>query len=233
MGCSSAPLESVTAISARTGGTTPLSLPSPLPRGGARRQVRMRIGGAVPPDGPPLVSARRPRCEPYRHPGAEHGGALRRRGCSRQAPALQGILRRRRELGSRRAVPLRGRRRTRAFRRDGCDHLLYARARPHTIGSSLFGAVSQTNIFKRSLRLARYTITAPANGSSANTSCARAARECAPLRKSTGRVASNTRAPAGILIMIGRPRRAPHATPRSIGQHHPCLTRPEPPRRQA
>ena len=30
MGCSSAPLESVTAISARTGGTTPLSLPSPL-----------------------------------------------------------------------------------------------------------------------------------------------------------------------------------------------------------
>ena len=27
---------------------------------------------------------------------------------------------------------------------------------------------------------------------------------------------------AGILIMIGRPRPAPRATPQSIGQHHPC-----------
>ena len=35
----------------------------PSSRGGARRQVRMRIGGAVPPDGPPLVSPRRPRCD--------------------------------------------------------------------------------------------------------------------------------------------------------------------------
>ena len=40
----------------------------------------------------------------YRHT-EEHGGALSRRGCSRQAPALQGILRRRRELGSRRTHP--------------------------------------------------------------------------------------------------------------------------------
>jgi hypothetical protein len=28
----------------------------------------------------------------------------------------------------------------RAHSDDGCDHLSYARARPHTIGSSLFGA---------------------------------------------------------------------------------------------
>jgi hypothetical protein len=56
--------------------------------------------------------------------------------------------------------------------------------------------------------------------------------KCAPLRKSIGRVASNTRAPAGILIMIWRLMRAPRATPRSIEQHHPCRTRPAPPHRQ-
>src|ERR1700759_1035189 len=43
----------------------------------------------------------------------------------------------------------------------------------------------------------------PENGSSANPSCAKAARECAPLRKSIGRVASKTRAPSGTLIMMG------------------------------
>jgi TRAP-type mannitol/chloroaromatic compound transport system permease small subunit len=42
----------------------------------------------------------------------------------------------------------------------------------------------------------------------------------------------STRAPAGILIMIGRPMRAPRAIPQSIEQHHPCRTRPAPPHRQ-
>jgi hypothetical protein len=64
----------------------------------------------------------------------------------------------------------------------------------------------------RSLRLARYTMTAPENGSSPSASCARAASVCAPLRKSTGRMASKMRTPAGTLITFGRrgPDRAQH-----------------------
>ena len=64
------------------------------------------------------------------------------------------------------------------------------------------GRCYPTNIFKRSLRLARYTMIAPENGSSVRPPCAKAARECAPLRKSIGRVASRTRAPTGTLIVI-------------------------------
>ena len=75
-------------------------------------------------------------------------------------------------------------------------------------------------------------MTAPENGSSARTSYARAARPCAPLRKSTGRVASRIRAPAGMVIMRRTPRRGQHAAPRST-THGQCQGRRAPPHRQA
>ena len=43
----------------------------------------------------------------------------------------------------------------RAHSDDGCDHLSYARARPHTIGSSLFGLgrlEMDTNVVERAIR---------------------------------------------------------------------------------
>ena len=73
---------------------------------------------------------------------------------------------------------------------------------------------SQIRILIRSARFALNTSTTPENGSSPNTSAANAARPCGPLRKSTGRVASSTRTPAGIEITSPTP--APPATRRRV-----------------
>ena len=52
-----------------------------------------------------------------------------------------------------------------------------------------------------------------------------------PFRKSTGRVASRTRAPAGMLIISATPRPESRAIPQSIESYHPCPAR-RAPRRQ-
>ena len=54
----------------------------------------------------------------------------------------------------------------------------------------------------RPARFARNTSTAPEKGSSPSASAASAAKACAPRRKSTGRVASRMRTPAGTLSFV-------------------------------
>jgi hypothetical protein len=58
---------------------------------------------------------------------------------------------------------------------------------------------SYTSSFTRSLRFERNTKTVPLNGSCCRIDCTVRAKPSAPRRKSTGRVATSTRSPAGTL----------------------------------
>ena len=62
-----------------------------------------------------------------------------------------------------------------------------------------------TRLVTRSARFDRNTRTTPENGCSPSASAASAASPCAPLRKSTGRVATRTRTPLGIEITSPTP----------------------------
>ncbi len=91
------------------------------------------------------------------------------------------------------------------------------RAAFHLLPDQAQATAVPDRILIRSARRERNTSTAPENGSVPSTSAASAAKLCAPLRKSTGFVASRTRAPTGGAIMPptpGSPTAPPLAAPR-------------------